>query len=214
MDKLTIKDLPGPSIFPPSPRLVSSLPFLRPARTKAKVVPRAAGDVFDVGAPSLGGGPHHRPDPLIIWYIGERGSRRGHGCEKGAKQHANCWRIYRKIRRTGPSHIGVQFQVFTAGSRPAKFTGRPIIIIRGDSAVRGVHQGSRDILPFRLFLHPWGGGGGGGGGMRGRERRIGPLPSRDIGPAFAAAGSKNGGSSIASPFTAPISLHPALISQI
>ena len=79
----------------------------------------------------------------------EKGSRLREGRE-AARQ------LLEDISKNSPyrvSHIGVQFQVFTAGSRLAKFTDRPIIIIRGDSAVRGVHQGSRDILPFRLFLH-------------------------------------------------------------
>lgn len=135
----------------------------------------------------------------------EKGSRLREGRE-AARQ------LLEDISKNSPyrvSHIGVQFQVFTAGSRLAKFTDRPIIIIRGDSAVRGVHQGSRDILPFRLFLHGEREGGG-GGWMRGRERRIGPLPSRDIGPASRQPDPKMEGASIASPFTAPISL-PSLL---
>ena len=194
MDKLTIKDLPGPSIFSRSvlPPLVPSLPFPRPARTKAKVVPRAAGDVFDVGAPSLGRGGELTTTGLTLSnYMVHRRTR----VEKGSRL------VARRARSSTPTARGayiekfavphspvlaaVQFQVFTAGSRTRQIY-RPSdnnYSRRRDSAVReGSSRFKGYILPFRLFLHLGeGGGGGGGGGMR--ERRIGPLPSRDIGPA-------------------------------
>lgn len=99
-------------------------------------------------------GPHHWSDPLIIWYIVYRvNAGREVTVARGTK-HATR-EIYRKIRQARAAILAL-VQVFAAGSRPTKFTDRPIIIIRaswtrGDSAVC-VHRVQCWMAMVRRFL--------------------------------------------------------------